>query len=200
MKPKVLLDLDGVVAAFYESFAAFLNTNYGTRLPLDHEPDCYKYDDWGFGTDLIDVKQASNEWVDQGGYVKTLPYQNVRAFSDKLHNKCQVFIVTARIDDISSVPESTKSKIKSDTETWLKEQGIPTDNLHFAYNKVEFCKEHGIDIMIEDKLTTAIKGAKNGLRTILVDRAWNRSPPRLNVYRAQDYEGVLKLIDRLKQE
>ena len=199
MTARVLLDMDGVIADFYESFAAFLNKNYGCSLPLDQEPSIYSINEWGYGADKVDIAGASQAWIMQGGMKDLSPYDGAGDFVRALSDMCTVYIVTARVGDWQTkMPVEVVEKIKSDTTEWLDSLGIDTSKLFFSHEKVDFCLEHGISILVEDKMSTALEAAKSGLHTILVNRGWNGSKmDRYKIYRTYGYDDVLNTIKRL---
>lgn len=197
MKPKILLDLDGTVADFYTGFSTFLDANYGTTLGFSDEPAGYNFEDWGGGVDGINIKQATAAWVKQGGYKDMELYPKAKDFVDSLKSLFDIWIVTARSGETGKFTPEIELKTKTDTEQWIKRH-FDLDRVFFTHNKTNFCQNHGISIMVEDKLSTAIDGAKNGIKTVLMDRAWNDSPPRLNIYRAFDYDEAIKYLRKLQ--
>lgn len=199
MKTKVLLDIDGVIANFYLEFARFLNEECGCTLDLYQEPSSYSFNDWGAGVDKVNIGEASNKWIRSGGISRIPPYNSLKDFIDKLHSKYDVHIVTARIGDWERpLPEDVNVIIRHDTYDWLEQNGIPTDQLHFTHKKVEFCQENNINILVEDKLSTAIEASKNGINTVLMDRPFNRTKFALDrVYRAYSYHEALITIEEL---
>jgi uncharacterized HAD superfamily protein len=201
MKPRVLLDMDGVIANFYQEFGRFLNEEYGCTLPLDEEPTSYSFSDWGHGVDRVPIDEASNKWIRSGGLLNIPPYNNMIEFVNELMNTCNVYIVTARVGDWERLlPGDVKNTIQQDTHKWLDKHGIPSDKLHFSHKKVDFCKEHGISIMIEDKLSTALEASKNGIHTILINRGYNGSQiDRFRIYRAYTFDDALNWLRKMKQ-
>lgn len=199
MNAKVMLDIDGVIANFYMEFARFLNQEYGCTLDLYQEPESYSFNDWGHGVELVNMGEASNAWIRQGGISNIPPFTGLKDFSGKLHDKYDVSIVTARIGDWErKLPEDVNAIITHDTYDWLENQGIPTDNLHFTHKKIDFCQENNINTMIEDKLSTAIQASKNGINAILMDRPFNRTSTDLfRVYRANSFREALITLEEL---
>lgn len=199
MKLRVLLDMDGVIADFYHEFASFLNSEYGCNLDPFQEPSHYSFSEWGHGTESIDMSEASDRWIRQGGIANIPPFEGAADFVKKLMSVCNVYIVTARVGDWNRLlPEDVKNSVKEDTENWLIEQGLPTDNLHFCHKKVDFCKDNAIQLMIEDKMSTALEAAKNGISTILMDRGYNQSPiDRFKIHRALSYDDVFDLLEKI---
>jgi len=175
MKDDVLLDIDGVIANFYCGFAKFLNENYGCCLDIYSEPDCYSMSKWYHGVENVDIKEASKEWVLNNGFGKLPQFSMAKEFVKELMEKYDVFVVTARVGDWEVMfSDQVKNIIVSDTKKWLEIFGVPSDRLFFIRNKAQFCKEHGIKLMIEDKLSTAVSASEHGISTILVNRNYNQ--------------------------
>lgn len=201
MKVRVLLDMDGVIANFYVEFARFLNDEYGCTLPLDEEPTNYSFNDWGHGVDRVSIEEASNKWIRSGGLQRMPPYSGMESFVNELMTICNVYVVTARVGDWQRLlPADVKDIIKRDTYKWLKEYNIPSDKLYFSHKKIDFCKDNGISVMIEDKPSTALEASKNGIHTILMNRGYNGSQiDRFRIYRAYSYDDALEQIRKLTQ-
>lgn len=199
MKTKVLLDMDGVVANFYEGFSKFLNKNYGCTLDPYQEPENYSIEDWGNGAEKVDFVNTSKHWIEEGGFASIPAFEGAEEFVRELSNMCDIHVVTARIGDWQqSFSEELMSKIRTDTAKWLENHGMPADKLFFEHEKPAFCVELGIPIMIEDKLNTALRGAKEGLHTVLINRGYNGSQmDRFRVYRVYNYQEALDQIRKL---
>lgn len=199
MKPRVLLDMDGVIVNFYKGFSKHLNKNYGCTLDTNVEPEEYPFEKWGHGVDRVNFDTASKEWIEKDGFEKLPAFDGATEFVKELMSLCNVFIVTARIGDWSQkfTPE-TRDRIKDNTRNWLKENDIPSDNLFFSHEKIPFCKENAISIMIEDKPSTAMEASKNKIHTILINRAKNRSQfPRYMIYKVSSLDEVLEQLRKL---
>jgi uncharacterized HAD superfamily protein len=197
MKPKVLLDLDGTVANFYTGFATYLNDNYGTTLGFNDEPSGYNFEDWGGGVEALNIKEATAAWIQDGGYAYMELYPGAAEFVATLKDLFDVWVVTARSGEASRFTPKLDAKIKADTKKWVKDN-LGLDRVLFSFNKPTLCVNNGIQVMLEDKLSTAIEGAKEGVKTVLIDRSWNSSPPRLNIYRATNYDEALKYLRKLQ--
>jgi uncharacterized HAD superfamily protein len=52
----------------------------------------------------------------------------------------------------------------------------------------------GGDILIEDRLETAVEWAKTGRSCVLMDHPWNRATPAERVLRAYSYAEALQFI------
>lgn len=200
MKPRVLLDIDGVIANFYYEFAKYLNSYYACTLDLFNDPEQYDFDTWGNGVENIDIGRASNEWLESGGLSDVPAYIGAADFVNTLEKLCEVFIVTARIGDWAKpLSDTANLKVRNDTYEWLKKHNMPCDNLHFTHKKIDFCLNNSIYLIIEDKLSTALEAAKNNIDTILINRNYNYSPiDRFRVYRASNFDDIINRVKHFK--
>ena len=201
MKTKLLLDIDGVLADFYVAFIRYLNQTHGTNIDESNEPTEYNIDEWCIGIDPADIGKIIQKWLANGGY-KTLPiYTGAKQFVYKLMDKYDVYIVTARIGDFHmNLPQQVRDGIKRDTYEWFQKHGIPSDGIFFEHKKVDFCKAYDISIIIEDKLDTVISAANEGMKAILIDRAYNRVPRQRNhpnITVTYNYDEVLNQLEQL---
>lgn len=201
MKPKILLDIDGVIANFYHGFASYLNDKYNCTLDVNVEPKNYSFEKWGHGVENVNFDISSNEWINQDGFEKLPAFEGAEKFVKQLINMCDVCIVTARIGDWNQkFGPGMKNRIKRNTYNWLKRHNMPVDKLHFIHEKIPFCKERGISIMIEDKMDTALEASKNGMHTILMNRGYNGSQiDWFRIYRVYNFNKVLDQIRKLNK-
>jgi uncharacterized HAD superfamily protein len=199
---KVLLDLDGVVADFYYGFATFLNKNYGCNLDVNVSPYNYNFNEWGEGTECIDINKAINIWILDGGFRHLPAFNMATKFVNDLKKICDLYIVTARMDGWKNkLSIEAQNIIKVDTEIWLKKHNMPTNNLYFIKEKVPFCKINEVNILIEDKLETALEASKEDLHTILINMNYNSSPiERYKIYRVSNLSEAFKLVKKLIQK
>lgn len=201
MRRNILLDIDGVLANFYAGFGNYLNQRYNANLDLAKEPPVYSFSEWGPGLDAIDMEQASNDWIASDGFLKVPVYPGAKEFVEKLMTLGNVHIVTARVGDFEQkFATDTEIQIKNDTYEWFRIHHIPTNGrIRFAHKKVNLCKEENISILVEDKLSTVLEAAQEGIHSIIMDRAWNHHPDRFKVYRANNYDEILDFVRKLSQ-
>lgn len=199
MNKRVLLDLDGVIADFYRGFARFLNKNYGCFLPLDKDPSGYYFGDWGFGINDIDIPEAINAWISNDGFLNLLAYPGASEFTKKLNEIADVYIITARVGDWErNIPEDIVDKIKEDTKKWLVREDISFNKLFFIHDKVDFCINNGISVIIEDKAETVNKASLANIPSILVNKKYNQDVemPKSNIYRVDNFDDILRYLGR----
>lgn len=204
MKTKVLLDMDGVIADFYTSFAKHLNNRLGSNIDISVEPSVYSLHDWDHGLPNTLVNKEIPAWMIAGGYKDMPIYAGAKSFVYQLLDRYDVHIVTARIGDFKmNLPDTLKSLIRRDTDTWFRAHAIPADKLFFEHEKVAFCKENGINIVIEDKLSTVVSATQAGLTAILINRGWNQwesdtiNRDYSNLHVARNHQHILDILEDL---
>jgi 5'(3')-deoxyribonucleotidase len=166
---------------------------------MAHEPPVYEFGLWGGGVEKVRVEEATRKWIEGGGYLNMPIYPGAEAFVGGLCANFDVYVVTARVGTFwGDLSPDIEQKVKQDTSKWLTDHGLTLDRLYFDPNKVDFCLNNDIGILVEDKLSTAIEGSKNGLNTILIDRYWNQSPQQLQIFRAHNYKQALKYLKNLR--
>lgn len=205
MKIKALLDIDGVIADFYLGFGNYLNKNIGTNLNLDNEQLEYSIYNWDHDLPQHIIDEEIPKWILNGGYANIPIIKGAKQFVYKLMDKYDVYIVTARVGDFTlKMPGNIQDIIIKDTFKWFKKHGIPSDKLFFECKKVDFCKKYNIPIMIEDKLSTVIDAANNGIRAILMDRNWNQDDSirenHYNIFVVYNYNDIFKILELLTNE
>ena len=199
VRRNILLDVDGVIANFYEGFANYLNRRYNAGLDVHKEPNFYSFTEWNEKLSNIDKSSAIASWIKDDGFLRLSPYQGAREFVEQLIKLGNVYVVTARIGDWKyEFEKDITNQIKSNTHDWFKIHNIPVNNkITFSAQKVDLCLERGISIVIEDKLSTCIQAADNNINAIIINRGWNQYPDRLRMYRANSYNNILDFIRKL---
>lgn len=200
----ILLDIDGVIANFYAGFGQHLNDKLGAGLNVSTDPPEYSLHKWGHSIENSLVDAEIPKWIISGGYKNMPIYPQATEFVNDLNSRYNVHIVTARIGDFKiNISEEVQSIIKADTYTWLKNNGIPSENLVFEHKKLDFCKEHNIPLLIEDKLSTVVDASKEGFQSILVNRGWNQegeenlSRQHQGIHVAYGYDDILNLAKEI---
>jgi uncharacterized HAD superfamily protein len=199
---KLMLDMDGVIANFHKGFAEFLNKEYGCTLDPNISPSKYSFEDWGGGVERVNIKDATNKWMMDYGFNTLMPFEGAEKFVKGLDSIVDLYIVTARVGKgewkNQVLPEHIVKKAKLDTISWLQRHNMPTEKLFFIKDKIPFCKDNGISIVIEDKLETALNASKEGLHTILINTNYNSSiADRFKIYRVENLDEALEWVKKL---
>lgn len=168
MTLRVGFDLDGVLYNFGDSVKRYLDhvgqSDVWKSGPTP-EPYWDFYKDWGWTSkQFVDF---CNEGADAGfifqGPAREGASEAVNAIKEMGHT---IHIVTDR--GFGSCPSVSHSA----TSRWLREHNIPYDSLTFTADKTVV----RLDYMIEDKLENYDALEKSGVRTYLINRAWNKNP------------------------
>ena len=91
-----------------------------------------------------------------------------------------------------------------DTETITKKSldnfNIPYDslNLHIS-DKLTFCKEHEIDVLIEDSYETCRELADNGIKSILMTTKMNSDIEDKEIVRVNNWDEIYEEIEKYKK-
>lgn len=60
------------------------------------------------------------------------------------------------------------------TERWLRNIGLPFDELYCSYDKVARCREIGIDVLIDDSPVNLERALEAGITAATILHPWNR--------------------------
>jgi uncharacterized HAD superfamily protein len=60
------------------------------------------------------------------------------------------------------------------TERWLRQIGLPFDELYCSYDKVARCTEIGIDVLIDDSPVNLANAIDHGIRAATIIHPWNQ--------------------------
>lgn len=71
-------------------------------------------------------------------------------------------------------------------------------NLHIS-DKLTFCKEHGIDLLIEDSYETCRELADNGIKSILMTTKMNSDIEDKEIVRVNNWDEIYEEIENLRK-
>ena len=118
----------------------------------------------------------------------------------KLSKNNNLIIITAR-----------PSFFENKTLSWLnRNYGDIFDNIYHSSDfhiennnqksKVDFCKDLGVKVIIEDNLEYSLNCAEKGFDVILLDKPWNKGVEHENIVRCFNWSEILREIKRLDNE
>lgn len=113
--------------------------------------------------------------------------QKLKEEGDTIH------FITARLMNIKNC-DTEAITIKS-----LNDFNIPYDslNLHIS-DKLTFCKENGIDVLIEDSYETCKELINNGMKSILITTKMNADIEDDEIVRVNDWNEIYEEIEKLR--
>ena len=104
-----------------------------------------------------------------------------------------IHFITARLMNIKNCDT------EAITRRSLDNFNIPYDslNLHIS-DKLTFCKEHGIDVLIEDSYETCIELTDYGIKSILMTTKMNSNIEDKEILRVNNWDEIYKEIINIK--
>lgn len=104
-----------------------------------------------------------------------------------------IIFITARLTNIKNCDT------ENITKTTLEKYEIPYDRLIMNVdNKLEYCKEHKVEIFIDDSFETCKSLQENGIKSYLMTTRMNRNIESGNVERVTSWDEVYEKISNLK--
>lgn len=104
-----------------------------------------------------------------------------------------IIFITARLTNVKNCDT------ENITKTTLEKYEIPYDRLIMNVdNKLEYCKEHKVEIFIDDSFETCKSLQENGIKSYLMTTRMNRNIKSGNVERVTSWDEVYEKISNLK--
>jgi uncharacterized HAD superfamily protein len=191
---KIGIDLDDVIADFFESLLKFYHNKFGKLHKRDEFKEWKWWPVWGVS------KEESTKIVNE--FHETHKLEDIPLMEHALNSlnhllkDNEIFIITSR-------PVRFKPKV----ESWIKHhlgdlkiEIIHSSDFHKGQGatKAEICREKGISIMIEDSPDTAEDCANKGIEVILFDNPWNREGKHNSITRVKNWLEALEVIEHIK--
>jgi uncharacterized HAD superfamily protein len=60
------------------------------------------------------------------------------------------------------------------TAAWLRQIGLPYDDLHCSWDKITRCREIAIDVLIDDSPPNIMRAQEHGIVPATIAHPWNR--------------------------
>jgi uncharacterized HAD superfamily protein len=194
MRKTIAVDIDDVLSASAEGFAAFSNSRWGTNLTAADYSE-----EWAvvWGIPLEEAKKRAVEFHDANAVADYRHHAQSLPVLRKLRERYNLVIVTSR-----------RNVLKPATDTWLQTffpdifSGVHYagmwdaghDPLHaLKQTKAGVCQAIGADYLIDDQLKHCLAAAECGLKVLLFGTyKWNQTEKTLpqNVTRAADWAAV----------
>ena len=175
----IVIDLDNVISDTDAKIRAIIKRNYGISA---RRKDITEFD---YEKCLpITYKQAKEMLEEFHNYhlLNLKLVRGARSALDVIASKFKVIIATER-----------PLKTKQPTLEWLRQHGIPSQQVVFLENKREISLPR-VNHLIDDKWDTAIEIANMGVSVILFDRPWNRKGNHELIKRAHGWKEVLMFL------
>jgi uncharacterized protein len=84
------------------------------------------------------------------------------------------------------------------TARWLAAIGLAYDELHCSYDKVAYCREHGIELLIDDSPVNLELARAAGIRGATIAHPWNREAcGEAGIVCAEDWPALGRALEPL---
>lgn len=189
---RIGIDIDGVLTDIERAML-----DYGSKFCYEHNlPQNIKMGEYEAETTFHWTMEQSEKFWNKYIIEYFTKYPS-RAFASEVINQLkkegnEIYIITARNE--WGVPKEHVSRIQEHTKQWLKDNQICYDKIMFTTgSKLPYCKEHEIDIMIEDSPTNILEIAKE-IPVICFHSTYNAQVEGKNVIRAYAWYNVYNQI------
>ncbi len=166
---KIGIDVDDVTFEFVSTLVDFYNLRYGKNLKFE---DIVSFRLWEVGIGKTKEEAIKIVYDFYGSeFYEEMPF--VKDASESILKLCE--------ENEGCFVSARYSVVRERTSRFLMEQ-FPKSQVFYSRSyidsgktKAEICLEKGIEVMIEDEISTAVGCYEAGIRTLLFDKPWNRN-------------------------
>lgn len=184
---KIGIDIDGVLTNLYRFYL-----DYGCKYSYEKHLNGIIRDDVLNIEQILglDKSEHSKFWHRNLKYYRNKKY--TREFAPEIIRKLkkqgnEIHIITARREDE-----------RKWTTKWLKENRISFDKLVMTEEKLEYCMQNNIDLMIEDNPNN-IERISTVIPVICYDNTWNKQCKGKKIKRCYGWYEIYKEIIDIKK-
>lgn len=184
---KIGIDIDGVItdlSRFYLDYGA--KFAFENNIEKISNPNGYEIEE------ILNLEEGKHIefWEKYDDYYTKKIY--TREFASEVikklkEEKNEIHLITAR-----NPKEEQSEKWTTD---WLKENNIYYDKLEFTTEKVNYCKNNNIDLMIEDSVKNILELSKE-ISVICFDTRYNKECQGENITRCYSWYDIYSKIKK----
>jgi FMN phosphatase YigB (HAD superfamily) len=157
---KVAIDIDSTLHHYWDLLEAVARRRYGVALPYREQST------WEIpGLAPEELSSVVEETHSDEHVLAAVPYpgavETVRAWHDAGH-----FI---------HVTSHRRTEAHGATERWLRDIGLPFDELYCSWDKIARAREIGIDVLIDDSPVNLMKARDAGMTAATLRHPWNET-------------------------
>ncbi len=156
---RIAIDIDSTLHHYWDQLGSIAQRRFGVALPYEEQVT------WGITLLRPEqVRACVEETHSEARVLAAEPYpgavETVRAWHDAGH-----FI---------HVTSHRATASHDATQRWLRNIGLPYDELYCSYDKVSRCAELGIDVLIDDSPDNLERALAVGITAATILHPWNR--------------------------
>lgn len=185
---KIGIDIDGVltdISRFYLDYGA--KFAFENNIKKIAKPDGYEIEE------ILDLEKGAHiefwkkydEFYTKKIYTREFAAEVIARLKDDNH---EIHLITAR-----------KPQEEKWTKDWLKENNIYYDKLEFTDEKVDYCKNNNIDLMIEDNTNNVLAISKL-IPVICLDNRYNQDCEGDNITRCYSWYDIYSKIKNTQEK
>jgi uncharacterized protein len=156
---RIAIDIDSTLHHYWDQLEEIAQRRFGVTIPYD--------DQVVWQIDRLKPEQLSavvKETHSEPHIMRSQPYpgavEAVKAWHEAGHF---IHITSHRAGEAHEA-----------TERWLRQIGLPYDELYCSYDKVTRCQEIGIDVLIDDSPENLQRAIDAGITAATLLHPWNR--------------------------
>ncbi len=181
---RIAIDIDSTLHHYWDQFEAAAKRRFGVDLPYKEQlwhvdrlkPEQFKA--------CIDETHSDEKILAAEPYPHAV--ETVRDWKEAGH-----FILIA---------SHRHAGAHDATARWLERIGLPFDELNCSDDKIAYCREHGIDLLIDDSPVNLEAAVDAGLRAATIGHPWNADIcEEEDIVCAEDWPSLARALEPLLQ-
>jgi uncharacterized HAD superfamily protein len=167
---RLAIDIDSTLHPYWDQLAEVARRRYGVELPYERQYT------WAIeGLEPEQLKAVVDETHSRAQVLNAEPYPGAVETIQRWHQQGHFIHITSH----------RAADTQPHTSEWLRQIGLPHDELYCSYDKIARCLEIGIDVLIDDSPDTLNRAVEAGITAATLEHPWNRDVA--NVIGAPDW-------------
>ena len=155
---RLAIDIDSTLHPYWDQLAAVARSRYNVDLPYETQYT------WAIdGLEPAQLKACVKETHRAEHVLAAEPYPGAVETIQRWHEQGHFIHITSH----------RQSGCQEATAAWLNKIGLPFDELYCSYDKVERCREIGIDVLIDDSPVNIMRALDAGIAVATISHPWN---------------------------
>jgi len=178
---RIALDIDSTLHEYWDLLQRVVKERYGVELPYEDQRD------WGITALERDaVVHCVEETHSDENILAGVPYDDAVETVRGWHEAGHWIHVTSH----------RRPQTADATARWLREIGMPYDDLHCSFDKVSRCVELGIDVLVDDSPVNIARAREAGIVPATIVHPWNvEVVERDGVIGARNWKALRRELD-----
>ena len=156
---RIAIDIDSTLHHYWDDFAAAAKRRFGVTLPYEDQVT------WGIRLLRPEqVKACIAETHSDERVLAATPYPGAVEAVARWHAAGHFIHVTSL----------RQGHCAAATSEWLRQIGLPHDELYCSFDKISRCREIGSDLLVDDSPVNLHAAVDHGIRGATIVHPWNR--------------------------